>query len=429
MLKRKRSSSRDIINPLSQNETTIKQLQVAGLTENDLLPSTYIPGFPHRSIRPSHLAQQQVDNDNDDNDDEDNDNDNGNKNGGNVQGTTHQSSPAKRKADRRRHSAAQRSRDAQDQHLGVLVAVILRSLDHNDIKRANRAFGLLWRTRVRGKPVDLRRQGLWTLGAEILMRQGEDDDDEKEQGEQAAAMSSPRPPRRPRQRWGATSNMPQLRAYLESLIRQHPYNRLHPNSISDLDFYPVLFGCEVYDVWVEHKGAWERLEAEAETWSSDDDLEDVETMAFAPEAAEDDDPSGDHDEMLRLPARERRLDEGKARLRSQALATMCGLAARMDALMENAPYNRSVELLRLRGMVALYVGDLSMPQKEVRDEERERAKALFIRMKEQSGGWADERVQRWIQEEDGDSAKVEDSDDGFSSACSGLPVFSSLPMR
>lgn len=298
MPKRKRSP---LLNPLSHNETTIKQLQVAGLTENDLLPSTYLAGFPHRPLSTPDRDQ--------------------------------------RKEEPRPKPAAG---DAQEQHLGVLVAVILTSLDQDDMARARRAFGLVCRTQVRGHPVDLRRQGLWTLGAEILMREGgrqQDDDDDKK-------------------RWGATGNLPHLRAYLECLIRQYPYNRLHPTSVSDLDFYPVLFGCEVYDVWVEHKRA--------------------------------DVPVDD------------------------ALATLRGLAARMDTLLENAPYNRSVELLRLRGMVALLMGDWAAPP-GARDEARTQAKLFFQRMRDQTEGHVDARVQRWLQDE-------EDSDDG-------LPVFSSLPLR
>lgn len=374
MPKRKRSPLHDTINPLSHNETTIKQLHVAGLTENDLLPSTYIPGFPHRPIRSSHLPQ-----------DED-----------------VSTSPTKHKEEHRRSLATQRSRDAQEQHLGVLVALILRSLDQDDIPRAKRAFGLVWRTQVRGKPVDLRRQSLWTLGAEILMREGEGE------GEKKTTTT-------PGKRWGATGNMPQLRAYLECLIRQYPYNRLHPTSISDLDFYPVLFGCEVYDVWVEHKLALERLDTDAETWSDDNNIR------FDP-----DDP---------LSTRERHLRDEKVRLRTQALAMMRGLAARMDTLMENAPYNRSVEMLRLRGMVALYVGDLSMPPwprtepedergKTMREEEQTKAKAFFTKMRDQTNGSVDGRVHRWIQDEDDAYKDDEDSDDGF-----GLPIFSSLPIR
>src|SRR5436190_2089758 len=40
----------DSINPYSYSENTLKQLRVAGLSPEDLLPSAYIPGFPHRSL-------------------------------------------------------------------------------------------------------------------------------------------------------------------------------------------------------------------------------------------------------------------------------------------------------------------------------------------------------------------------------------------
>lgn len=431
---------RDAINPLSHSESTIKQLRVAGLTENDLLPSSRVPDFPHRPllVRPQKQQQQQLSDDDDDDDD-------------------HSRS---RGAGDERDRRAQRMREAPDAHLGLLTGVVLRALEEGDVPRARRAFGLLRRSEVRGRPADLRRGGLWALGAEVLMREGEgegeegeslrggvggvasqqqdQDQDQDSGGEESGSWRRRRRRRRVVRRWGSAANMPRVRAYLEGLIRTYPYNRLHPSSTSDLDFYPVLFGCELYDTWVEHRLALERLEQDAEAWSDDVDM--------PPEGYYGDDDhhggGGDDDgdgEGVRLTGRERRLRGEKAGLGLRAMVAMRNVAGRMDALLENAPYNRSAEMLRLRGMVALYVSDLSVPPpprtadeeeegRRVRQIERDKARVFFAKMRD-NGGRVDALVEKWLDRDAEDDYGTDEDEEDMESAWSGLPVFSSLPMR
>ena len=447
----------DTINPLSHSEGTIKQLRTAGLTADDLLPSNYIPDFPHRPIRPSY-QQQEADDSADDIDDKDKDH---------SDSSSDDKTGAKHSA--RKARDRQRLRDAQDKQLGFLTNVILRALEEGDIPRAKRAFGLVRRSEVRGRPVDLRKRALWSLGAEILMRDGEvrsrsvlpgepagpggwDGAAGRREGEDPAVGgdgAAPGTKGKTVRRWGSTANMPRLREYLESLVRQYPYNRLHPDSISDLDFHPVLFSCEFYDAWAEHRLALERLAEESESWSDgglDDVLPEMDMRGYYDDdegggdgarAAEGQSYRGDH-----LTGRERRLRQAKAELGLRALSTMRDVAARMDALMENTPYSRSVELLRLRGMVALYTGDLSVPPPprtadeeqegaQVRVLEQERARAFFVRMVK-NGGRPDACVERWERDGNGseDHYGADDDDDDFQGSQWGtLPVFSSMPMR
>lgn len=428
--KRKRSLSHslpdDTINPLSHSEGTIKQLRTAGLTADDLLPSNYIPDFPHRAIRPSH--QQDLSDDGD----------------GDGSGSDETKAERAKKA-RQRHQF----RDAQDEHLGFLTDVILMALEEGDIPRAKWAFSLVRRSEVRGRPVDLRKNALWSLGAEIVMREGEErsrrvlpGEDCIVEGDDGAAAAADR--RWAQRRWGSTANMPRLRAYLESLVRQYPYNRLHPDSISDLDFHPVLFGCEFYDAWAEHRLALERLSEESESWS-DGDLPEMDMPDYMGDGDDDNEARGggsSYREETHLSGRERRLRQTKADLGLRALSTMRDVAARMDSLMENAPYSRSAELLRLRGMVALYIGDLSVPPAprtadedeeggRVRSLEQERARAFFVRMVK-SGGRADACTERWLRDggaSEDDYGAEDDEEDFQGSQWGGLPMFSSMPMR
>lgn len=448
----------DTINPLSHSENTIKQLRTAGLTADDLLPSSYIPGFPHRPIRPSHQQQYQADDGDDHEDKDDRDDDDGSGSGSDEAGAD-----SARKARQR-----QRFRDAQEKQLGFLTNMILRALEEGDIPRAKRAFGLVRRSQVRGRPVDLRKNALWSLGAEILMRDGEvrsksvlpgeepgllarvgreregPAQEEEEGGADEGRGGTPAAKKTMTRRWGSTANMPRLRAYLDSLVRQYPYNRLHPDSISDLDFHPVLFSCEFYDAWAEHRLALERLAEASESWS-DGDLPEVDMQDYYNNDHDDSDARADDGRYGReenLTGRERRLRQAKAELGLRALAAMRDVAARMDGLMENAPYSRSAELLRLRGMVALYIGDLSVPPSprtadedeegsRVRGLEQDKARAFFARMVK-SGGQSDACTERWLR--DGNASEddygADDDDDDFQgSQWGGLPVFSSMPMR
>lgn len=462
--KRKRSASiasrtssqafpSDVINPHSYSESIIKQLHIAGLTDNDLLPSTYIPQFPHRPIKPSHgdhesndPLEEDDDNDSQNEDDDDEDKDGNNDDDDDERASTTDASISSSKA-REKARRAKLIRDAQSKQLGLLTHVILRALEEGDIARAKRAFGLVRRSEVRGKPVDLRRNGLWSLGAEILMRDGEDAQQQQQQQQEGEVpQAQQQQQQRRRRRWGADANMPQLRAYLEGLVRQYPYNRLHPRSISDIDFYPVLFGCEFYNTWAEHRLALERLEQDSEAWS-DYDLDDIIPVeAYTDDYLENEynNPSELHalpqqQQEQQLTGRERRLRQAKAEVGLRAQETMLDVANRMDALMENAPYKTNVEMLRLRGMVALYVGDLSMappPRTDdeedegsrIRDEERDRAGRLFRRMREQ-GGPVDAFTERWLDGGRGEDSEGDEDEDDLDSAWSGLPVFSSLPMR
>ncbi|CAN8102267.1 unnamed protein product [Discula destructiva] len=417
-----------ILNPHAHSESTLKQLRVAGLTDAALLPSTYIPHFPHRHIGPSHLVDESEDESEDDDDDDDNearqdedDDDDSPADDDPATTTTTTTTTASNEKARR----AKAMRTAQDTQLALLIAALHRFLEAGDIARAKRVFGLVRRSEVRGKAVDLRRGGLWGLGLEVLMREGEEEQP-SQSSQDVGGEGEDQSSRKQKRRWGAAANMPAVRAYLEGLVRLYPYNRLHPKAVSDLHFYPVLFGCEVYNTWAEHRLALQRLEQE--------DEEDV--------AMADEDEDEDEDEQLldaaeaHLSGRERRARRTKAELALAALGTMREVATRMDALLANVPYSRSAEMLRLRGMVALYMGDLKVPPPpradeeeeeglRMRDEEREQARRWFRKMRDH-GGRVDGYTVKWL---DGAESGADDDNEDMESAWGSLPVFSSLPVR
>ncbi|KAI6353628.1 hypothetical protein MCOR25_008917 [Pyricularia grisea] len=405
-----RPAPSEAINPLSYTPTVLSQLHLAGHSDADFLPSTAVPDFPHRPLPREKLSGRQSSSSppppETNNDDEDTGKD-----------------------AKRRQNAEQVHRVAE-RHLGVLTALIHRSLEEGDIARAKRAFGLLVRSEIRGASVDLRKNGYWALGAEILMREGERppslSGDEAAVDEEGDAMRSDDGDGDKEEtipcRWGRASNMPAVRDYFRSLISQYPWNRFHPRSISALSFWPALLGCELYNTWIEQVRALRRLDIEAEDWSLVDDSND------------EVDPDGAGDSAyLKL---ERRKREARDAIRLDALRQMRDVARSMDDLMIAPPYSTSHELLRLRGMIALYMADLVVPPrprsegeeheaKVQRGTEMARARYRFRKIIDDGGEverWVGDFVSRSTHDED-----EEDEDDRSSNI--DLPFFSSLPIR
>ncbi|KAK3390463.1 hypothetical protein B0H63DRAFT_507806 [Podospora didyma] len=318
------------------------------------------------------------------------------------------------------HSSG-RSRTAQDYYrrVGCLAAAVQRFLSEGDLTGARRAFGLLVRARVHGdRYVDLRHDGFWELGAEVLIREGEeaqakallgggddngygydnDDDDEKER----------------KRRHVAAAALERLKAYYGTLVQQHQYVKQTPRLLNALDFYPALFGCEMESVHAEHARALNRLETK--DFNDDDDDDEDQGDAMDIDVKYDDDDGS----VSPLPPREAKLRRHKDALRLATLEQMQDLARRMDTIMEGPPFSKDYELRRLRAMVALFIGDLCMPSaprserqnaegETARESHRKRARRL-LRLNKQSGGGDFE--EQWLLDLlRGDAAGSDEEDD------------------
>jgi hypothetical protein len=248
------------------------------------------------------------------------------------------------------------------QHLSVLTTILQRCLLEGDIQRASRAWTMLIRAQVGGRGVDLRGSGYWGIGAELLIRSldrkrnysydEESDDEEEEEG---------------MKRWGSKEGLEKARDYYERLILQHPYKRQFDGSVSALDFWPAMVGCEIYGIQFEEKEGLRRVAREEEedeggersgsqSEESEDDVEDDDAGVDGAFAA--------HQRMKtrRMRRRAERRWVERDEIRKTALVASEKVAARLDDLMTTPPYSDSHNLLRLRGMIALYLGDLSIPE-------------------------------------------------------------------
>jgi hypothetical protein len=295
-------------------------------------------------------------------------------------------------------------------HLNTMTAIMHRCLRDGDMARAKRAFGLL----VRTKDVDVRIDNLWAIGSEILMRDGEEplstptmsssapssqsntamssleedaemedgrehEEEEEEEEETEEKRTIPPLP----QRWGTAANFAQVKTYLETLIQQHPYDVHRPHFTSAVDFWPALFGIEVYNLDAEFQNALYHIYTEhgfpsspsSSRVSSPDNQRDHDYEMDIDNNDEDGDGFGmggrrrkrhsdqddDHDDHYNHDHRDRH--DATDALRAETQRGALEITARMDGILENAPYATHAELLRLRAHVALFIADLYLPSR------------------------------------------------------------------
>ncbi|RMZ92515.1 hypothetical protein DV736_g210, partial [Chaetothyriales sp. CBS 134916] len=199
------------------------------------------------------------------------------------------------------------------QHLTAMTAVLHRCMQQRDYARASRALGLLLRTDIHGRPIDIRAAGYWCMGAEILLR--------RDAHRRRQLQHNHRPlaePTTPITRQGFAD----AKAFYETVIIQHPFHKSTPHSINALDFYPALFSLWIYVAQAEAAQQQKGLDAE-----------------------QDADPSLDYSTRLQDTKRAQLLQASE-------------IAERMDHCMSSAPFSSSQDLLRMRAMVALWQADL-----------------------------------------------------------------------
>ncbi|KAI1767226.1 hypothetical protein GGR53DRAFT_482672 [Hypoxylon sp. FL1150] len=301
------------INPRSYSPDTLHQLAVAGLEPEDDVPSATHRLFPHKPL-PSGKSRR-----------------------GRGRGRrTPDAEGGEDGAAARRADATAKQHSDRLRHLSTLTAVVHRCLAEGDIARAKRAFGLL----VRTKDVDIRLAGLWAVGSEILMRDGEADEPSQQQ-QQATDLPH---------RWGTAANTEKVRDYLETLIQQHPHDVHRPHLTSAMDFWPALFGIETYSLDAEYQNTLRRLRADEEEAEGSDN-----EMAYGDE----DQDEAQYEKQQRKGAARAQRDELRLDTRDAAER----IAHRMDQTMESAAFGANRELLRLRGNLCLYIADLCVPSR------------------------------------------------------------------
>jgi hypothetical protein len=217
-------------------------------------------------------------------------------------------------------------------HLSVLTTILHRCIMEGDYVRAGRAWGLLLRDNVGGHPIDIRTEGRWGIGAEILLWK---DSSRQPAGQAAAEMGSDQ--EEGNRRWFSRSGFERAKQYYERLILQYPFRKTAPRALSPLHFYPAMYG-----LWIATVQEESRAEREA---------------ALAEENDQEDFMDYSNDEFQ---GNGRQRTSAHVDIRSRELAEAQEIAAHMDELLVSFPYSDSYELLRLRGMVSLWIADLQV---------------------------------------------------------------------
>ena len=223
-------------------------------------------------------------------------------------------------------------RSLHQQHLAVITTILHRSLLEQDFMRAGRALGMILRDEMGGRPVDIRSEGRWGIGAEILIRQ---DAQRQQRSPEQSSVSPPErssTPRKPRA-WFTRKGFKDARKYYERLIVQHPFHKQNPAAVSALDFYPAMFGLWTYVVHQEAK--LKSLEPTSTETESDGD-EELQSEAGSPIT---------------------RRSSGQQPVREE-LSQAREIADRLDSVMTALPYRDDSGLGGLRRMLQHWIADL-----------------------------------------------------------------------
>lgn len=221
------------------------------------------------------------------------------------------------------------------QHLSVLTAILHKCLLQGDYIRAGRAWGLILREEFRGFAVDERSEGRWGIGAEILLRRGQQEASQHFSHHAPNTSASQDRTALPFTKKG----FEEAKEYYERLILNHPYSKSAPHAVSALSFYPAMFGLWIYVTQEESQAARNNITLDSE--DSSDELSGDESSS-----ADFDRRESNEKRALFAGIRRRELEEAQK------------IATRMDMLLATPPYSDSSDLLELRGMVSLWIGDL-----------------------------------------------------------------------
>ncbi|KAM0510749.1 hypothetical protein ACHAPE_010598 [Trichoderma viride] len=246
--------------------------------------------------------------------------------------------------------------DDRKGHLDVILRSTEQFLAQGDVAKAAKAFGIILQLRPRTQSIDIRIHNLWSIGAEILMRQREKLENLNQhlpQGSHAFPMAE--------SRWSFSSSMSEIKSYFEILIRQYAYDHKMPRKLSALDFWLALLSCELGNIYTEHLGGIARLEKETRLQHTDPAHPDP-LMSASPSTSDHGQPeftSGDYEPQYEL--KEHWAKKQKEAICHRTLAGLQDINLRIEKLMDQLPYSRNAHFLQLKEMTSLLAADIASP--------------------------------------------------------------------
>lgn len=203
--------------------------------------------------------------------------------------------------------------------------------------RAGRALGMILRDEVDGKPLDIRQEGRWSIGAEILLLQ--DADMRSTQWRHSPSPSEYREKADQRTRaWPRRKSFKAVKRYYENLIVQYPFQKRDPSAVSSSDFYSAMFR-----LWISV--------VRQEVSLRDDKARSIEDES---DEGFEHDPESRHDLGPLIDGS--RSSEQEVSLTELEQASE--IADKLDSIMQTYPYREDPTLQELERIVHLWIEDL-----------------------------------------------------------------------
>ncbi|TQS34649.1 hypothetical protein Golomagni_04959 [Golovinomyces magnicellulatus] len=368
----KDSTNEILTNPLSLSPNEIFQYKIAGLALNETLPT--VPEWPHRgfpeSVRLSPGSQKQRESSGDEREI-----------GISRQQDPHAKSSSNSQAQRVGTEGSGRAPQGHElhvHHIYVLTTILHKCLLARDITRARRAWGLLIRMQISGQGFDFKASGYWGIGAELLIRSlsasqsslasigcdiesdtaCETSDEERSSHSSSSTLDSPT-----KRRWNIAEGMERAADYYERLIVAYPFKRQFSNNVSALTWWPIMIGCEIYGIQHKQREALRKLEKDKifdrdEPNQCENIYEYDQIENYVREEDSDSDQKRAEEQRLK---KQEYFWQAENQIRLVTLEAAENIRARLDERMTIPPYSESRNMLRLRGMLGLYISDLSVP--------------------------------------------------------------------
>lgn len=241
----------------------------------------------------------------------------------------------------RRHvSGPPRTEGPRQQHLAVVLAILHRCLLQGEYVRASRAWALLLRSEMNGRPMDVRDQERWGIGAELLHQKSLSQrrdllrEDRGSSHQEYHEMSTTNT----NSRYNEYS--PSSQDYYDRLIVQYPYRKRYQTAVGPLEFYPALFGLRMFSEQQNYQDLLRSFQ--------DNKLDDQDNMRDDTSSGNGStSPENRNSEFLRIKNfLESSVTRGKE------------MANRLDELLSSPPYSDDSSLQNLRKMIDLWIEDL-----------------------------------------------------------------------
>lgn len=281
-------------------------------------------------------------------------------------------------------------RNLKHQHLHVLNAILHRCLLDHDYRRTSKAFAMLLRFEITGRRMDLRKKGLWGIGAELMLRRQHVHDD----NDQDSDTPNHTIERQSSSQAFTEEGFEAAKEYYQRLILQYPYKKQRPHDMNAQSFYPAMFTLWIFQV--QSRRQLDERSGGMDNASSPLPSEDISTAS--PEQGID-------------------LNDGSeiSRPRRQELNEAREILNIMGELTTSPPYDRDPVLLKLEARVQYWIADLlkmtsPVDSAETADSHMQKARHLFERARGLGAHLEQDEVQ-FVEESTRESSLTDDEAD------------------